>query len=85
MPVARACVLGAAQAQLLTGSDDARCLLYDVGSGQQLASLEGHTSWVLGLAFSPDDAQFVSCSSDHSVKVWDVHSPPKALALSPTF
>ena len=24
---------------------------------------------MLGLAFSPDDAQLVSCSSDHSVKV----------------
>ena len=56
----------------MTGSDDARANLYDVSSGQQLASFEGHTSWVLGLAFAPDDTHAVSCSSDHTVKVWDL-------------
>ena len=45
-----------------------------MSTGQQTASMEGHTSWVLGVAFAPDDAHFVSCSSDHSVKVWDLSS-----------
>ena len=58
----------------MTGSDDAHCSLYDASSGQRTATFEGHSSWVLGVAFSPDDSHFVSCSSDQTVKVWDVGS-----------
>ena len=65
------------QEKLMTGSDDARANLYDVSSGTQLASFEGHTSWVLGVALSPDDTHAVSCSSDHSVKVWDLAGSSK--------
>uniref|UniRef100_A0AAA9T068 Superkiller complex protein 8 n=1 Tax=Bos taurus TaxID=9913 RepID=A0AAA9T068_BOVIN len=35
-------------------------------------TLSGHASWVLNVAFCPDDTHFVSSSSDKSVKVWDV-------------
>ncbi|XP_026504231.1 WD repeat-containing protein 61 [Terrapene carolina triunguis] len=34
-------------------------------------TLSGHGSWVLNVAFCPDDTHFVSSSSDKSVKVWD--------------
>ena len=46
--------------------------MYDVQKGALLYSLEGHTSWVLNVAFSIDGSQLYSSSSDRSVKVWDV-------------
>lgn len=35
-------------------------------------TLSGHASWVLSVAFSPDGKNFVSSSSDKTVKVWEV-------------
>ena len=34
-------------------------------------TLSGHGSWVLSVAFSPDNNHFVSSSSDRTVKIWD--------------
>ncbi len=42
--------------------------------GSLIATLSGHTSWVLSVAFSPDKEHFVSSSADHTVKVWEVAS-----------
>ena len=38
--------------------------------GQLVGTLSGHTSWVLSVAFSPDNEHFVSSSADHTVRVW---------------
>ena len=40
--------------------------------GSLIATLSGHTSWVLCVAFSPDNEHFVSGSSDRTVKVWEM-------------
>jgi WD repeat-containing protein 61 len=37
-------------------------------------TLSGHASWVLSVAFSPDNQHFVSGSSDHLVKLWELRS-----------
>ena len=46
--------------KLLTGSDDGHMKIYDVSHGNLVATLSGHTSWVLSVAFSPDNEHFVS-------------------------
>ena len=39
-----------------------------------LQTLEGHSSWVNSVAFSPDSARLASASSDWTVKIWDTSS-----------
>ena len=40
--------------------------------GSLIASLGGHSSWVLGLAYSPTQEMFTSCGADAKVKFWDL-------------
>ena len=43
----------------------------DALTGVELTSLNGHTSGVNSVAFSPDGNHIVSGSFDESVRVWD--------------
>ncbi|KAI2648551.1 WD repeat-containing protein 61 [Labeo rohita] len=59
---------------LVTASDDGYIKIYDVQHANLAGTLSGHGSWVLNVAFSPDDTHFVSSSSDKSV--WSVKYNP---------
>lgn len=39
-----------------------------------VGTLSGHASWVLSVAFSPDNQHFASGSSDHTVRIWESSS-----------
>jgi WD40 repeat protein len=57
---------------LASGSGDHTVKLWDTRTGACFRTLEGHTSRVWSVAFSPDGKLLASGSSDQTVKLWDV-------------
>uniref|UniRef100_A0A4W5PAX7 Jouberin n=1 Tax=Hucho hucho TaxID=62062 RepID=A0A4W5PAX7_9TELE len=47
-------------------------IVYEIPSGEVLASFNGHLSIVYDLCWSRDDRSLLSCSSDGTVRVWNV-------------
>ncbi|KAJ6534428.1 WD40-repeat-containing domain protein, partial [Mycena vulgaris] len=57
---------------ILTGSSDCTLRIWDAQSGVAHSEpLEGHTSGITSVAFSPDGKQIVSGSTDRTIRVWD--------------
>jgi WD40 repeat protein len=56
--------------------------LWEVSSGKQLASLEGHKTNVWAVTFSPDGKRLVSCGYDGTVIVWDIASKKSVATLN---
>ncbi len=59
---------------LATGSADRMIKLWNYKTGKCLKTLQGHTSWVWSVAFSPDSQYLASTSYDQTVKLWDVRT-----------
>jgi WD40 repeat protein len=55
----------------LTGSEDKTARMWDVTTGQQLRSFEGHTDEVTSVAFSPDGRFVLTGSGDNTARLWD--------------
>jgi WD40 repeat protein len=55
----------------VSGSDDKTVRLWDAATGALQQTLEGHSSWVWSVAFSPDGRQVVFGSGDKTVRLWD--------------
>jgi WD40 repeat protein len=53
-----------------TSSYDGNVRVWLAETGQLLATLAGHQSWVYGVAFSGDGSRIVSASRDRTARVW---------------
>ena len=67
---------------LASGGKDGRVALYDVHRRRLIAHLDGHTTWIVGLAFTPEDKSVVSASWDGTVRFWYVANGQLALTLA---
>jgi WD40 repeat protein len=57
---------------LASASIDNTIKLWDVATGRELRTLNGHKDGVISVAFSPDGATVASGGMDNTVKLWDV-------------
>ncbi len=59
---------------IVTGSEDKTAKIWDVGSGECIATLMGHTGEICSVAISGDDSFIVTGSYDLTAKIWDFDS-----------
>jgi len=68
--------------RLATAAGDNRIRLWDATTGQRLLQLDGHSSWVRSLAFSPDGQRLASAGDDDTVRLWDLAPAGKGKELA---
>ena len=66
---------------LASGSFDGTVKLWDVGTQEYIATLEGHTDAIWSLSFSPDGSLLATGSSDSTVKLWNVQTQESIATL----
>lgn len=57
---------------MITLGEDLAINLWDLGSGQRIKKMTGHTASVYSLAFSAESSLLVSGGADWTVRCWDV-------------
>jgi eukaryotic-like serine/threonine-protein kinase len=54
------------------GFEESGIQLWQVDTGTQIGSLQGHHSWVSSFVFWPDGTKLASSSADQTVRIWDL-------------
>jgi hypothetical protein len=67
--------------QLASASSDNTVKVWDLVTGQELLTLEGHSSDVCAVAFSPDGTRLATAGRDGTIKLWDAATGQEALTL----
>ncbi|MBD2520655.1 trypsin-like peptidase domain-containing protein [Nostoc sp. FACHB-973] len=57
---------------LASGSDDKTIKIWNIATGQEIRTLNGHSDSVISVAISPDGKTLVSGSSDKTIKIWNI-------------
>ena len=67
--------------RLASASYDKTVIVWDAQTGEEIRSLEGHSSFVLGVSWSPDGKRLASASYDKTVIVWDAQTGEEIRSL----
>ncbi len=57
----------------MTGSWDASVKIWDLKSGNQILTLNGHYCFVFSVAICTNNKKIVTCSADETVKLWNIN------------
>lgn len=68
--------------RIVSGSANGALTIWDADGGTELFTASGHTSDVLGVAYSPDGTRIVSGSRDGTLTVWDAAGGVRLATLS---
>jgi WD40 repeat protein len=63
-----------AEGIIASGSSDGTIKLWDVATGDCIATLAGHNTWVMSVDFSFDGKILVSGDGNAAIKLWDVQT-----------
>ncbi len=66
---------------MASGCRDSTVKLWSVESQKEVTTLQGHSSYVNSVAFSPDGKYLASGSYDKTVKLWSVESQKEVTTL----
>lgn len=56
---------------IATASDDCTWKVWNMESGENLMTGEGHKEWICGVDFHPYGSHLVTSGGDRCVKIWD--------------
>ncbi len=59
---------------MATGSHDKTIKLWNVETGEEIRTLEGHDAWVYSVSFSPESEALATGSKDNTIKLWNVET-----------
>src|SRR5207249_462838 len=59
---------------LASAGQDCLLKLWEVSTGREIATLQGHLSGIRYVAFTPDGTTLISAGVDANLRVWDVPS-----------
>jgi WD40 repeat protein len=60
--------------RLVTGGDDGIARIWEISSGQEVASVEHGGGEVIGVAFSPNGELVATAGSDGTARIWEISS-----------
>ena len=66
---------------LATGGVDNTARIWDIQSGEEIATLQGHTDWIRSVDFSADGTRLATGGDDRTARVWDVDSGDETATL----
>jgi WD40 repeat protein len=58
-----------------SASSDKTIKIWAVETGEELATLRDHSSYVFAIAFSPDGRTLATGGDDKTIKLWRLHPP----------